>query len=285
MSKNVLIQGATGTVGGEVTKQLLKEGKHKVFVAARDLDKAKKLFDKKVEYRKFDIENDSTFEAALQGIDKIFYMSPGMIDTSENAKKFFDLANEKGVDHIINMTAKGVNYSDNPLRRVELALENSGVDFTHVRPTWFSDNFNKFWRPWVNEGKFESSMQDGKLAFVDARDIAAVAVAAINDDKHKGGAYDVTGAEAIDNYEAVKILSEVSGREITYKPISEQAERKRLKEMGMPDSGVEYMLRIVGMVREGMAAETTNDVEKVLGTKPYTFRQYAEDKKHLIFDN
>ena len=119
-----------------------------------------------------------------------------------------------------------------------------------------------------------------KLAFVDVRDIGAVAVQTITNNKngiHSDKAYTITGPEAFSYGYAARILSEIIGRKISYANISEDDARKAIKEMGMSDWHTNILLELLKLTRDGYLSSISNAVEEVTGKKPIPFSQFAKD--------
>ena len=118
---------------------------------------------------------------------------------------------------------------------------------------------------------------EGKVGFVDARDIAAVAVEALTGDGHEGKIYTITGPEAISYNEAAEILSDVLGKKISHVNISEEDERKGAKEAGLPDWMINVLSEGGRITREGRMSVVLPTVEEVTGKKPRSFKQFARD--------
>jgi uncharacterized protein YbjT (DUF2867 family) len=110
-----------------------------------------------------------------------------------------------------------------------------GADWTILRSTWFSQNFS--------EGFFLGQVQSGEVAlpagttkepFVDADDIADVAVAALTEKGHVEKLYELTGPRLLSFAEAVEEIAEAIGREIRYRPISVEEYATILAEQNVP---------------------------------------------------
>jgi uncharacterized protein YbjT (DUF2867 family) len=121
---------------------------------------------------------------------------------------------------------------------------------------------------------------DGKVSFVDVRDVAAVAVQALTNNKndiHSEKAYTITGPESISYGEAAGILSEYIGRKISYVNITEDDARKLIKELGMNDWHTNILLELLKLSREGYLSNISPAVEEVTGRKPIPFSQFTKD--------
>ena len=76
---NILITGATGNIGSELIRFLIKmDSPNRIVAAVRNVDSAKTFFEAypNLNYVPFDFENPETFDKALTGIDRIFLLRP-----------------------------------------------------------------------------------------------------------------------------------------------------------------------------------------------------------------
>src|SRR5438132_8027723 len=132
----------------------------------------------------------------------------------------------QGVRHVVNLTAMGVEMLEGmALRKVERYLEDSGIGFTHLRPNFFMQVFSG--GPLLTDirstGAIHVPAADARISYIDARDIAAVAAAALSEAGHVGRAYNLTGGQALDHHEVVHAISESAGRAVRYVPIRAEA--------------------------------------------------------------
>jgi uncharacterized protein YbjT (DUF2867 family) len=139
-------------------------------------------------------------------------------------------------------------------------------------------NFVNFYAQNIrDQNAFYLPLADGKISFVDIRDVASVAVESLISEGHDGRAYTVTGPETLTCQEVAQILSVVTGRKITYVSISEEETRQRLKEIGMPSNVVDYLVYSYKFTREGNFSIVTNILEQVTGKRPISFKQFAAE--------
>jgi uncharacterized protein YbjT (DUF2867 family) len=280
MMGRILVVGATGKVGRELVKLLNRNGK--IFrVATRHPSMLTDAFGKFSDVAEFDYEDPRTFAPALAGIDKIFLMArPGDNRSDKVAAPFIDEAKKTGVRLIVNLTAMGVEKDDTFMLRVlERYIEDSGVPYTHLRPNWFMQNFNS--PPMLTEiratDKLHLPAADMTLSFIDVRDIAAVAYAALTDKTHEGKAYTLTGGEALSHFQVAEKLSRVSGKTITYVPISEEVARSGLARNGFPPDLIDRWTDFYRKIRQGFCSVVSSDVDLILGRPAITFDKYAVD--------
>ena len=130
----------------------------------------------------------------------------------------------------------------------------------------------------IDDGVVYSSSGDGKIPFVDTRDIAAVALVTLSQPGHTGKKYVVTGGEALSYRQATEILGQAIGRSLRFidEPFDEA--RARLTKAGQPAWLVDSLLAIVAYQRAGGPTETiTSVVADLTGKPPRTFAEFARD--------
>src|SRR6267154_2971941 len=279
MSKPVLVTGATGTIGRDVARQLSGKG-----VAARagvrDQAKARKQFGADIALVPFDFENEKTFSEALEGVEKIFLLPPLLPNQLEVMNTFVDAAKRAGVGHIVKLSAIGIDDETEPTAikwhgASERHIRESGVAFTFLRPNSFMQNFITYFPP--RNGAIYLPWGNGTASFVDARDIANVAAKALTSDGHGGRIYTLTGPATLGIAEVALILSEVSGREFKYVDVPEAAARDGMLQAGVPPWQVELVIELHAVNKQNRWSAVTSDIEKVTGTPPTDFAQFARD--------
>jgi uncharacterized protein YbjT (DUF2867 family) len=269
----ILILGASGNVGSALAQQLTAAGE----TVVRATSKKENLQADQVHY---DIAQNVGLEAALEGVDRAFVlMPPGYTNQDVLAAPLFAAARERGLKKVVFMTAMGANADPNaPMRKAEIALEQSGIPYNIIRPNWFMQNFNSFWIQGILEqGKIFLPVGDAKGSFIDARDIAAVAATLLTSDTFANRDFDLTGAESLDHHEVAAILSEVTGKTITYQEVSPEAMRSNLLAAGLPADYSEFLLLILSFFKLGYSAAVLPTIEEITGKAPISFRQYAQD--------
>lgn len=279
----ILVIGSTGTVGTPLTEALVAQG-HTVRAATRSADHHPVAGAEPV---RFDVQDPETFAPALEGVTRLFLMvPPGHADAYAALAPFLQVALARPeIERVVTMTAQGVDAADEiPMRRVELAVEASGKAFVHLRPSWFSQNFHLFWgHGIVAADALTLPAEDALVGFIDARDIAASAAAALTrDDVTLGRAYVLTGPEAITHAQAAAILSEAQGRTITYTSIDDDAFRAMLAPSGLPADYIELLVGLFSFVRMGAASQLTDDVEALTGAAPRPLTAYAHDYREAL---
>ncbi len=129
----------------------------------------------------------------------------------------------------------------------------------------------------VVDGKIRLPAGDGNGSFVDARDIAAVAVEALTTPGHEGKAYELTGPEALSYSDVADRLSTATGRSIIYENISPKTYEQEKVSQGWSRASIDTMLALFADVRAGIDSVVTDTVESVTGRAPLSFQKFARD--------
>lgn len=258
--RSTLVLGGTGKTGRRVARRLMDQGLP-VRIGARSATPA------------FDWTREETWSPALRGVGSVYIAyhpdltAPGAAD---HLGRFSRLAVKSGVRRLVLLSGRGDGVLPG-----ERAVRESGAAFTILRAAAFCQNFD--------EGVFLDSVLAGELAFpagdvvepfVDVDDIAEVAVAALNDDAHAGQVYEVTGPELLTFAQAVAEIADASGRPVRYVPVSLERYAAALA----PHVPAEALALYTELFRDlfgTQKARLGDGVERSLGHKPRTFREYA----------
>lgn len=269
----VLVLGASGTVGRPLVTALLAKGEA-VKAASRGGHSVEGAEGVIFEYGK-----PETFDAAFEGVDRVYVLLPsGYVKVKELLAPVIEAAAARKAK-IVLQSAFGVDADDSiPYRQVEIALEKSGARYVILRPNWFADNFHTFWKRGIDHGQIAVPAGEGKSSFIDARDIAACAAAALTSSAFDGKAFNLTGPEALSYAEAAEILSKVVAKPIAYKAVDDAAFVGMLTGAGAPSDYAAFLASIFHPVREGWTAAVTADVKTLTGAPPCSLRTYAQDR-------
>jgi uncharacterized protein YbjT (DUF2867 family) len=169
-------------------------------------------------------------------------------------------------------------------RQEEKIIEESGITYAFLRSGAFMQNFINFFGQTIkNQNAFYLPAGDGKVSFVDVRDIAAVVAKLLTKNngnrgqQHENKAYDITGPEALSYSQAAEIISKEIGKKISYVDIPEEDARKAMKGIGMEDWLIDAIVELYNIIKAGYASQTTNTVEQIIGRKPTSFAQFVRD--------
>ncbi|TFW10546.1 NAD-dependent epimerase/dehydratase family protein [Oxalobacteraceae bacterium OM1] len=268
----ILVVGASGTVGTELVKNLRAKG-HTVVRATSQAHPA-------ADQVQLNVGTGEGLDAAFDGIDKAFFLCPpGYTNQDEILGRLIDAAQARTLQKVVLMTAMGANAVETaPLRQAELRLERSGLAYNIIRPNWFMQNFNTFWLQGIVEANtIFLPVGQAKTSFIDARDIAAVAAELLDSGRFDNRDFDLTGSESLTHDEVAAILSDVTGKAIRFQDITPEAMREGLLKAGVPANYADFLVMILGFLKEGYAERQTGAVQAITGRTPIRFTEYARD--------
>ncbi|MGE8149891.1 NAD(P)H-binding protein [Pseudomonas vancouverensis] len=257
-----LILGATGKTGSRITQRLKTAG-YNVREGSRNA------------VPPFDWQDQSTWSAALDGAQSVYIAYqpdlavPGAVETIQ---AFTRQAVASGVSKLVLLSGRG----EEEAQQAELVVQNSGVDWTILRASWFFQNFS--------EGHFLEPIQQGELAlpvgnvaepFVDAEDIADVAVAALSQPGHAHQLYELTGPRALTFAQAVAQIADASEREIAFAGVPPAAYRAALEQAQLPQSMIDLVLYLCTSVLDGRNSAVADGVQRALGRPARDFGDYV----------
>ncbi|MBY7972393.1 SDR family oxidoreductase [Vibrio fluvialis] len=268
----VLVLGASGHVGQPLVAELLAKGEQ-VKAASR----SGKAFGA-AEGVVFDFADPTTFDAAFDGVDRAYVMLPGgYVESKALLEPVIQAAAERNVK-VVFQSVLGVDADDSiPYRQVEIALENSGVPYVILRPNWFADNFHTYWKAGIDQGVIGVPAGEGKSSFIDVRDIASSAAAALTTNRFDNQAFNLTGPEALSYAQAAQKISAALGKPVAYQAMDEGAFCDLLKSVGVPTDYAEFLTSIFYPVREGWTAGVSDAVATLTGKAPRSLDEYIAD--------
>lgn len=264
---DILITGATGTVGRHLVQQLTASG-HRVRALTRDASRAG--FGPEVDVVEGDLTDVATLGPAFDGVEAAHLITFGGDEGEDlaNGDEIVALAEKSGVRRASVLSGWATTS-------VEAALKAGSVDWTLVAPVEFMSGALE-WAPEVQEHGRVSTLATFASAVVHEADIAAVAAVALTEDGHAGRTHHVTGPEALTPQERTRLIGAALGRDLTYTALTVEQERERLGALGYPEDYIEFGVQLALNVPE-QAARIRSTVEDVTGRPARTFAQWASD--------
>ena len=272
----ITVIGSTGTIGSELVR-LLSQAGAPARAVFRDPKKVQSL--PGVAWTQADLRDGLALEAAIAGTTRLFLLTDNQPGFAKLQIQILRTAESLGVAYVVKLSALGASdHSKSWIARehheVENALQRSSMQWTILRPHAFMQN----WLGDVAEsvrsrGIIESPVGDGRVPFIDTRDIAAVAAEVLlHPEEHAGRKYVLTGGEAVGFDDIAQILG------VTYKPITLDEARARLESSGLHRDQIDGMLAISAYQRAGGPTSMVSDtVARILGRPPRTIREFFAD--------
>lgn len=262
--KLTLVLGGTGTTGRRVATRLRERG-HPSRTGSRSSEPP------------FDWDDQATWAPALQDVGSVYLAYPSDIGDPRAApaiRSFAELAVMSGVRRLVLLSARG----EDAALPAEQAVQEAGADWTIVRGSWFFQNFS--------EGILLEPVRTGEVAFlagntpqpfIDADDLADVAVAALTEDGHAGQIYELTSSRLLTFAAAVGEIAKATGREIRYVPVSAEQYASILAQYGFPPEVAAFLTGLFAELLDGRNSHLTDGVGRSLGREPRDFADYARD--------
>jgi uncharacterized protein YbjT (DUF2867 family) len=273
----ILVTGATGDVGGEVARQLVRAGA-KVRVLARDAAKAAKL-GLDVEIAVGDLLRPETLGPAFAGVEKVFLMAHAQ-DLPAAADHAVPAAVRGGARHVVLLSSYSAAH-DPPSaigrwhRAAEERIEATGLAWTMLRPGNFASNTLRWAGTIKAQGVVYAPEGSGRTAPIDPQDIASVGARALLDPGHEGKRYLLTGEEMTDTAGQVATLGAVLGRSLRLVEVPAAAARAGMLKGGLSETLADAVLELTAgpHAREALLSP---DVRAVTGAPARTFAQWVE---------
>ena len=284
----ILVIGATGTIGSELTRLLAKTSEP-TRALCRSLEKAEEVREQGMEPAIGNLEDAAGLEMIMDGCDRLFLLSPPDLDQVKRERTVIDAARRAGVRRIVKVSAADANPgAPVPWARwhskIDTHLRTSGVEWTILKPTAFMQNFLS-WAPMISQGKLYGAADEGRASWIDARDVAAVAanVLAGEAEGHKGATYFLTGPKSFSMSDATAILSEVLGRKVKYVNVPRFALRARLRLSGLQGWLADGIAeQFANVLAGGHSVDVTGEVTRLAGSPPRSFADFARDHQRIF---
>jgi uncharacterized protein YbjT (DUF2867 family) len=287
ISPKILITGATGTIGNELTQQLAAKG-IPFRAVLRSSDKASELIASTgAEVIVGDLSDHDRVATALEGIERAFLLTNSSEQAEGLQTGFVDMAREAGVKQIVKLSQLAADIGS-PVRflryhaAVEQKIKDAGIPYTFLRSNLFMQALLGFRDSIASKGMLFAPIGDAKLSLIDIRDIAAVAVEALTKDGHANKTYTLTGPEALTHRDLAEQLSLAAGRPVQFVNISPEEMRQALKGIRFPEWQQEGLIEDYAHYAKGEAADITTTVQDVTGKPARQFKQFAGDHAHLF---
>ena len=228
-----------------------------------------------------DFDDPASLRRALDGVDRAFLLTNSTERTQAQQIAFVEAAQAQRVGHLVYLSQLAADQQS-PVRflryhgAVEAALTDSTLGWTFVRPNLILQAYIPF-APAIAQGALQAPIGDAAVSVVDARDIAAVAAAALTEDGHVGKTYTVTGPAAASHAEIATELGDAIGRTVRFESIPPEAFLAALTGAGIPRWQAEGVLEDYAHYDRGEASGVSPDVAQITGTSPRSLRDFAHD--------
>ncbi|CAN5619016.1 SDR family oxidoreductase [soil metagenome] len=277
----ILITGATGQLGTIVVQNLLqKTSASQIAALVRDESKAADLIDRGVAVRVGSYDDIASLDKAMQGVDKVLLIA----GTDEHKRlqqhqNVVDAAQKAGVQCIAytSRTLKDRSTLANQLMmghfQTEDYIKQSGLRYTIFRNVLYMDAIPQF----VGGNVFDTGIflptGQGKVPFALRSDMGEAMANALVADDCANRIYQFTGSESYSFDDVAAVLTELSGKKVTYTAAEKTAFETQLKERGLPDSIAQRVIGFLTDIKNGQEDDVSTDLENLLGRKPASLKE------------
>jgi len=268
----VLITGATGTTGNRVAAFLTGRG-----VATRLATRTPKS----IGQVRFDWADRQTYKEALQGISAVYLIAPiGVTDPVPLVQPFLNEALDHGVQRVVQLSSSAVPEGAPGLGAVHHLVRTTMPEWTVLRPSWFMQNFtgDHLVAQGVRDGEIVTATANGKVAFIDAADIAAVAGHALIDDTPHNTEHILTGPEALSYTEAARIITQQTGRPVRHRSVTAEDAARRIAAHGVPADFAKVLAAMDVAISDGDEDRVTDTVDQITGRPARSFSTFAANE-------
>ncbi|MEO1080325.1 MAG: NmrA family NAD(P)-binding protein [Pseudomonadota bacterium] len=286
--RNVLVIGATGTVGGAALSRL-QELATKIslnpIAAVRSEEQRAAMRDRGIEARYLDLDNPASIAAALADVHGVLLLTGYSVDMLKQSKRVVDEAKRQRVDHIVHVGASG-----NPTaevahwgwhRMIEAYIEQQGLGFTHLQPEAYMQNVTSF--GWLQEDHLVNLIGDATWSWVDARDVGKLAAACLaRPEDHMGKTYRL-GYEAESIPGLAARLGERKSRPLVTRPKDPDAFYREAVNAGadpayMDCVRTQFHLNAAGAIQDSDAVFDAAEFAAITGTKPVSWDTFIDEQ-------
>jgi uncharacterized protein YbjT (DUF2867 family) len=224
-----------------------------------------------------------TLQEALEGVERAIVISSANDRMVETQCRFIDACKEAGVSHVVKFSGEESQKGYDPQRfrftreheQIEDYLENSGMKWTHLRPSQFMQTYLREVAGMQQTGELRLPLDHIRMSPVDLQDVAKIAAALLAEGGHEYTSLRITGPEALSMANIAAIISKVSGRNIRYAPVSWEERRSVLYSAGLPDYFIDALKEQAAERVRNPDAIIDTSTHLLFGLTPTRFEQFA----------
>lgn len=275
----ILVLGATGNTGNALV-QLLKASGTSLRTAARS------ELAGSPDHVRFVWDDRRTHGPAVAGVERLYLVAPvGAADPLPLVEPFLVEALAAGLQRVVLLSSSAVKPGDPGLGQIDALVRATAPEWATLRPSWFMQNFvgdHPLADGIRSRGEIVTATGDGRLSFVDARDIAATAAALLQADSIVSSEHLVTGPQALSYADAAALIGEFMGRPVRHVAVTEAALTQRLITAGYEAAFASALASLDADIRAGRQARVANTVRRLTGRLPCSLRDFLAGHRELL---
>lgn len=275
MPDRVLVTGGTGKTGRLVAELLTDQGVE-ARIATRHPSSADQI--------RFDWDDATTHSPALDGVTSVYLVAP--TDRMEHLpamRPFLEQAGVRVPGRLVLLSASSLDEGGPMMGAVHGWLHVHAPRWTVLRPSWFMQNFTtQHLHSIVNEGCVYSATENGRVPFIHAADIAAVAVAALIDPAFVSRDHVLTGPDAMTYDEVADAITAAIDRPVRHYRLSLDELAARYVNFGIPANFAPTLADMDRAIANGSEDRITTEVEQIIGRKANTFSGFLATQRDIL---
>lgn len=282
--KQLLVTGASGSLGKAVVAEFRRLGAKKIIAATRTPRKSQELAASGVEEREADFDRPETLQTAFRGVDRLLLISTDSLHAAEvrikQHRAAIEAAVSAGVEHVVYTSCPNAHPTEGPSIPddhfwTEVALFESGIDWTILRNNLYAEVILRTAPPALKTGKLVSATQSQGRSYVSREDCARTAAAALLNATGKA-IFDVTGPVSVTHEEIASILSRLSGQVIQHVNVTPDEFEKGLVAAGIPQFAARSVRELDEETSRGYHAIVTPAVTNLTGRDPVSVEDFLQ---------
>jgi len=275
MNKNIFVTASTGNIGSQIVKNLTTQNIS--FVAGvNSSDVGNNQM-----YINFD--DEESLVSAFSGFKTVFLLFPMQAKMVDWAKNAVSAAKAANVKHLVRSSGAGADsksdfFMPHIQGTIDDIIRNSGIAYTLTKPASFMQNFVNYFSHDIKNGVVYQPVGNGKMGWVDVRDIAAVNTQIlIHPDQYINQELTITGNENLSYAESLQLISETMNKDISFVDVPAEKAIAAMKEYRMPQFNIDMLSSLNQIIKAGYAEGVTSTVQDITGKTPISFKQFALD--------
>jgi NAD(P)H dehydrogenase (quinone) len=276
---NYGVTGASGQLGHLVVQGLLEtQTPGDIVAVVRNAEKAGDLAAQGVMVRVADYDDPPALEAALEGIDKLLFISSSEVGKRVGQhKNVIDAAKLAGVKHVVYTSAPKADTTRLILapehKATEEYLRNSGLDYTILRNGWYTENYLRTVETARRTGIIMAAAGAGRVASASRADYAAAAVAVLLGEGHEGRVYELSGDTAWDYDELAATMSGLIGKPVAYRPVDPSTLIETMTGAGLDERTAGFAAALDQNIADGLLGDTSGELSALIGRPTTPLRE------------